>query len=287
MEDSADQLVERLTLLGFSRYDARAYVGLLLQGEQTGYALANTTGVPQPKIYETLRRLSERGAVTRTSDHPARYVAVPASTVLAVLERDFSERIRAAKDEAARLPVVPHEESRGRTRGLAGRDQVLARATAAVGRATRKVYLSGRWDDLAPLADAVHEALARDVTFVIMHFGPLPFDVPGGSTFRHASTEGTLYPSHKAHHLAVVADSTHAVWAVARDGVTWEGIAAEDGVFASVVKGFVRHDIMIQRIYADFPEPLTELYGPGLLELGNVASGRDEAMGFGDEEAAV
>jgi hypothetical protein len=40
--------------LGLSQYEAGAYVGLLAQGEQTGYGLANVTGVPQPKIYATL-----------------------------------------------------------------------------------------------------------------------------------------------------------------------------------------------------------------------------------------
>jgi hypothetical protein len=34
---------------------------------------------------------------------------------------------------------------------------------------------------------------------------------------------------------------------------------------------------MIQRIYADLPEQLTELYGPGLLELSKIASGVAES----------
>ena len=46
-----DDVVGRLTELGFSVYEARAYVGLLGQEPMTGYALANLTGIPQPKVY--------------------------------------------------------------------------------------------------------------------------------------------------------------------------------------------------------------------------------------------
>ncbi len=275
MADTRDVLAERLTRLGFSQYEARAYVGLLLRGEQTGYALANSTGVPQPKIYETLRRLVERGAIFQTSDRPSRYAAVPSATLMDALERDFARRVRDARDELARLPEMATDESRGPVRHVAGWPEVLAQATSAVDRAETKVYLSGRSRDLEPLAAPVARAIDRGVTFVVIHFGPLPFSVPRGSAFRHASTEGTLYPSHRAHHLAVVSDSQHVVWALARDGETWRGVAGDDDMLASAVKGFVRHDIMIQRIYADMPEPLTALYGPGLLELGKIASGRE------------
>jgi HTH-type transcriptional regulator, sugar sensing transcriptional regulator len=277
MPDAGEALVDRLVRLGFSHYEGRAYVGLLTRGEQTGYALANATGVPQPKIYETLRRLLERGAVIQTSERPARYVAVSSETLLGTLEQEFLQRLRLARDELARLPAPAPEVARSVSRRLSGWDEVLTQALAALERAESKVYLSGRSEDLQALADAVTAALRREVTFVVIHFGPLPFAVPRGRTIRHASTEGTLYRSHRAHHLAIVSDSQHVVWAFARDGVTWQGVAAEDEVLGTVVKSYVRHDLMIQRIYADLPEQLTELYGPGLLELSKIASGRADA----------
>jgi sugar-specific transcriptional regulator TrmB len=270
---SAEPLVERLIRLGFSQYEARAYVGLLAHGEQTGYGLANLTGVPQPKIYETLHRLCERSAVVQTNPRPARYVAISAEVLLSALERDFSLRVRLARDEAARLP-----RSGGSSVGADGRlgswEEVLARSTLAIQQATQKVYLSGRSRELKQLRDVVTEASRRGVTFVLIHFGPLPFPVRRGRAIRHLSTEGTLYASRQAHHLALVADSARIVWAFARDGASWRGTTQTDDVLAAVVKGYIRHDIMVQRIFADLPEQLTSLYGPGLAELGNMASGR-------------
>src|SRR5206468_1414649 len=113
--------------------------------------------------------------------------------------------------ELARLPrAAAPAERHLPTRRLAGREAVLAAAHAAITAAEQKMYLSGRAVDLEPLAPAVAEAGERGVRFVLVHFGPgpLPFKVPrGGRAFRHASTEGQLYPSHRAHHLALVADS--------------------------------------------------------------------------------
>jgi sugar-specific transcriptional regulator TrmB len=286
MADGAEPLVERLVRLGFSQYEARAYVGLLVHGEQTGYGLANLTGVPQPKIYETLHRLAERSAVVQTNPRPARYVAIDAETLLGGLEREFATRVRLAREEAARLPLQA-ETPGGSDRQLTTWPQVLAQASSAIQHATEKVYLSGRSPDLALLEDVVAPAAARGVTFVAIHFGPLPFAVPHAHTIRHASTEGTLYASHQARHLALVADSTRLVWAFARDGVSWRGVARTDDVLAAVVKGYIRHDIMVQRIFADLPEQLTELYGPGLLELASMASGRADARGHQDDQVLL
>jgi HTH-type transcriptional regulator, sugar sensing transcriptional regulator len=283
MADRAEPLVEQLVRLGFSHYEARAYVGLLSFGEQTGYSLANLTGVPQPKIYETLHRLAERSAVVQTNPRPARYVAVAADTLLSRLEHQFSTRVRLAREEATRLPH-PAESARDSERRLTTWPQVLAQATSAIRQAAEKVYLSGRSPELALLSNAVADAAARGVTFVIIHFGPLPFAVPHAHTIRHASTEGTLYASHQAHHLAVVADTTRLVWAFARDGLNWRGLSQTDDVLAALVKGYIRHDIMVQRMFADLPQQLTDLYGPGLLELANMASGRADARSYQDDQ---
>jgi sugar-specific transcriptional regulator TrmB len=275
-------MVERLTQLGFSQYEAKTYVGLLVNGEQTGYALSNLTGVPQPKVYETLRRLLERGAVIQLLEKPATYSAIPAKQLFTSLEADFKQRLADAQEGLKRLQLGPTEDQRELIWKLNSLENILKRATSSITSATSTVYLSGTTASLERLKGVVTGASERGVNIVMLHFGPLPFALPRGRTFRHASTEGSLYPHHQAHHLAIVADSARALWAIARDGQLWEGLYSEDGIFASVVKGYIRHDVMIQRIYADFPAEMTNLYGPGLLELARISSPGNEA-GWIDE----
>ncbi len=277
MTKSVSSVVDRLVRLGFSVYESRTYVGLLSLGTATGYSVSNETGVPQPKVYETLRRLADRGAVIQTSDRPARYSALPADTLLERLEGEFAERLKAARDE---LAAVTAGESSAEPRVVwrySGLPAIADRARAMIGAAEAHVYLSGRASDLGPLAEAVAKAAARRVEFTILHFGRLPFTAPGGRTFRHASTDAALYPSRQAHHLAVVADSHESLWAVAKDGRTWEAVFSEDPLQASVVKGYIRHDIFVQRIYADLPAELEIRYGKGLLRLADVSPERPGA----------
>jgi len=276
MPESASSIVERLTQLGFSQYEARTYVGLLVSGGATGYGVANETGVPQPKVYETLRRLVDRGAAVLTAEHPARYAAVPPTELLSALAKDFSAKVDAARLSLESLPERAQADRSLPISRLDSFDGATGRAVAAIAKAHSRVYISGRTQELKGLAEAVDEASERGVQFVIVHFGRLPFQAPRGKVMRHASTEGTLYASRKAHHLAVVVDSHWALWALARDGSEWEVMFGEVPLVASLVKSYIRHDLFVQRMYADLPNELESLYGPGLLQLTNL-SGDDAA----------
>ena len=283
MPESAISIAERLTQLGFSQYEARTYVGLLTSDGATGYGIANETGVPQPKVYETLRRLVDRGAAVLTAEHPARYAAVPPAALLAALEREFAARVEAARIGLESLPLRTGTRAGIPLARLEGLATAMERSIDAIAKARTRVYMSGRGEELRPLAGAIDEASERGVRFVIVHFGRLPFQAPRGKIMRHASTEGTLYASRKTHHLAVVVDSRWALWALARDGREWEAMHGEVPLLASLVKSYIRHDLFVQRMYADLPNELESLYGPGLLQLTNLSGGD----GFGEAASEI
>jgi sugar-specific transcriptional regulator TrmB len=252
----------------------------------TGYSVANETGVPQPKVYETLRRLVDRGAAVITGERPARYAAVAPDVLLNALEKQFAGKVQAARHSLETLPVRDFAERGLQTAQLDSLPAAIERAARAIAGARTRVYLSGRAQELKGLASAVDEASERGVQFVIVHFGPLPFQAPRGKVMRHASTEGTLYASRKTHHLAAVVDSKWALWALARDGRDWEVMFGEVPLVASLVKSYIRHDLFVQRMYADLPDELEQLYGPGLLQLTNLSDGEGAAEPASESMAA-
>ena len=264
--------VTRLIELGFSSYEARTYVGLLGTGPATGYAVAVATGVPQPKVYETLRKLRDRAAVVQQPGHPARWSAVGPDTLLERLEESFTGRIGSARGELAALAAPlsdaePHLVWRHRHR-----ESIASAARTMLATADTHVYLSGTAEALGELAGEIADGDARGVEFSILHFGDLPFPAPRGRAFRHSTTDAVLRPSHRSRHLAVVVDSRAALWAVARDGHGWEGVSAEDPLLAGVVKGWVRHDVFVQRMYTALPDELETRFGPGLLRLADLSA---------------
>jgi len=260
------KLVDSLLELGFSVYEARTYSGLVGQAPQTGYAVSKETQVPQSKVYETLGRLAERGAVVQISDHPAKFAAVPPHRLLAQMEVDFRNRLLTAELEIARLNSTPSANHAVRPFWESNSWASIEKVAAGLAdRATSRLFVSGHSRHLGLLTDSLLAADTRGVRIDALCFGEPPFELVNGFVVRHTSTERIIYPHHQARHLAIVSDNEHGLWALAREGDDWQAIWAEyDNLLPALIKGFVRHDIYVQRTFHDFSEELLAKYGAGL-----------------------
>jgi sugar-specific transcriptional regulator TrmB len=250
--------------LGFSGYEAQAYVGLLGRSAMTGYALSNLTGIPQPKVYETLRRLARKGAAIQVGGDPALFVALPPDRLLAQLEGEFRQRLADAEAELNR-PAAGDEQFRV-LRTIKDWPAIEACAARMIDAAQRHFYVSVHGATTAVTA-AISRADDRGVAADILHFGPAELTVRNGRVIGHLSTEGVVYRHHQARHLAVVVDGSRVLWALAADGSDWDAVHADDALLAAAVKGYIRHDMYVQQIAADFGPLLVERYGPGLSAL--------------------
>lgn len=265
--DAPTQFTETLLALGFSQYESRCYVGLLGPGPQTGYAVSKATGVPQPKVYEALRKLVSRGAARQLSGEPVLFVAVPPEQLLDDLESGFDDRLDAARAASTALVVGVQPPMQEPVTRLDDRDGVVAATSAVFASATRRVYLSATSTELGSLRAAVEAATKRGVDVVVLCFGKMPFQARGVRVFRHASTDGALFRHHQSRHIALVADSRETIFGLAPDGTAWSGIHTDSAPIIAAIKGYIRHDIDMQQVYGDFRSELTEAYGPGLQEL--------------------
>jgi HTH-type transcriptional regulator, sugar sensing transcriptional regulator len=263
MDYSQHTPVDRLLDLGFSQYEAQAYVGLLGREPMTGYSLANLTGIPQPKVYETLRRLARKGAAIQVGGDPALFVALPPDRLLAQLDSDFRQRLAQAREELDR-PALPGAKEFRVLRSMTDWPAIERAAVAMLDAAGRHYYVSLNSDRPQAIAEAIARADERGVRGDILHFGDADGALGNARVIRHLSTDGVVYRHHQARHLAVVADGTRVLWALAADGIAWEAATADDGLIAAAVKGYIRHDMYVQQITSDFGPLLQEKYGPGL-----------------------
>ena len=187
-DSAAGDFTEALMTLGFSQYEARCYVGLLGPAPQTGYAVSKATGVPQPKVYEALRKLVSRGAARQLAGEPVRFAAVPPAELLNDLENTFEHRLVQARQSSADLQAPAQPESQEPVTSLSNRADVIAAAANAIGSAVRRVYLSASSGELTSLQDAVTAAADAGVDVVILSFGRVPFQIercPGVPARQH------------------------------------------------------------------------------------------------------
>lgn len=261
---STSDLASTLVHLGFSQYEARCYVGLMAAEPQTGYRVSKATGVPQPKVYETLRRLVSRGIVHEIAGDPTLFSAIPTAALFEKLESSFEQRLGDARESARTMSTADQPRDIEYVERFDTRESVLRAAAACLAAASRRVYLSANAEELTALKPDIEAALERDVDLVVLAFGRTRVTLGSARVFRHASTDGSVYRHHQARHVALVADSRETVNAVAADGSTWRGIRTESEPVIAAVKGFIRHDIDLQRVFADFGPQLLEAYGPGL-----------------------
>jgi sugar-specific transcriptional regulator TrmB len=269
--------VQRLIELGFSQYEAQAYVGLLGREPLTGYALSNVTGIPQPKVYETLRRLTAKGVVAAVDGEPARFVAVPADQLLTDLEDTFRAKLAGAQRELAHSTQAPDGEGYRVLRSLRRWEAIEERMVAVIDSSRRHVYVSVNCPEPQVIAAAIGRADARGVVCDVLHFGEPIVEVQHGRTVGHDSTRGVVYRRHQARHVAVVADSADVVWAVAEDGSAWQSVSGRDSLLAALAKGYIRHDIYVQQIWNEFHDVLSQRWGPGMQQLVGELSARPAA----------
>lgn len=289
MSTAAERLKEALLGLGFSPYESRCYIGLLGSGPQTGYGVAKVTGVPQPKVYEALRKLVHKGAAVQLDGEPTLFRAVAPEQLLASLAGDFTVLVKSAEVAVQELekerPDLGHGQ-REVANSLASRDEVLDAARLLIEQAGRRVYLSASPAELEGLEPSLVSAVAREVDVIVLDFARKPVAHHGMRVFRHASTENSVYRHHQARHVALVTDSAAAINAISVEGEEWEGVRSSNGAIIAAVKGMIKHDIDLQQIYVDFGEMLVKTYGPGLQKL-EAYRREDAAVGAPAERAAV
>ena len=167
--------IAMLVQIGFSEYEAKAYVALLRTGPATGYELAKVSGVPRSMIYEVLGKLAARGAaMTLRKEGGTMYAPVPADELLERLRREQEEIIVALRDNLAALGQPAGLEY---VWNIEGQENVLARATEMVAEARQEIYLSLQPAVFPHLREALIEAAERGVRVVA--YTPQPLELAG------------------------------------------------------------------------------------------------------------
>jgi sugar-specific transcriptional regulator TrmB len=92
LRDTMEWVGDRFDL---GEYEIDAYLAVLDQGQLTASEIAEHTDIPQPRVYDTVRSLSDRGLVELRESRPLRVVAVDPEDAFSDVQTSLSEMVDA------------------------------------------------------------------------------------------------------------------------------------------------------------------------------------------------
>lgn len=220
-----------LQQLGFSEYEARAYLALLQQLPLNGYELAKVSGVPRANIYAVLQKLEERGAVVRL-DMPngSRYTPVAPAELTRQIARRFQDTVNAAQQALENLALPAAAPYIWNIEGYAA---LLDHAHALIEATQERLLVATGRREAGALAASLAAAEARGVAVTTLCLDECPEECGG--------CRGTI-----CRFCAALADGQHWLILVSDDAEMLAGeIGAQDEVLAVRTRQRLQVDLTI------------------------------------------
>lgn len=258
-----DGLAQELQSLGFSEYEARAYMALLESSPATAYEVSKAAGLPRANTYGALESCTEKGAVQPFSQRPIRYIPVDPQDLLSRIADDTAAR---CKQLASRLSQVKSDESREFVWNIEGEKKVNAKITEMIQEARIHVWIKAHEDVIDAHHVELREASDRGVSILIILFGA------DGRRFRFNDNvhvylhEGNGVRVGNADNLFTIAtDFKTALTAKMRGEVRAAYTRSEPIV--TMAESLIRHDMYMAEIFLRFGPQIDEAFGPFMLSL--------------------
>lgn len=172
----SNNAIDKLVRIGFSEYEAKAYVALLRESPATGYQISKLSGVPRSMIYEVLGKLTARGAaMTLRKEGGTKYAPVPAKEFLDQIHREHEALVSSLKEDLTGLESTTDLEYVWNIEGPAN---IMTKAEEMIDQARDRIYLALLPASFEALRPSLERAVERGVRVVIYTTEPL--DLPGG-----------------------------------------------------------------------------------------------------------
>lgn len=235
-------LLQQLTQLGFTEYEARIYLALLQEYPATGYQLSKRSGVPRSMAYQALGRLDTRGAVLQTRDGKAtRYRPLPPQMLLARERAEHNKRIDALVQG---LEEVFQAREGDQIWTITGREAVLAYAAQQIQSAQRELMLVLDDPSLQDLESYIGEAHGRGIRIRTLLTGEGRLDF--GETAHHPPLESELQELTDS--LVVVLDGTEAL--ISGGGPRFSATITNNHNVVLITRQFIWMELFAQRAAA-------------------------------------
>ncbi len=245
-------LVNELTQIGFTEYDARVYLALLGDHPATGYQISKDSGVPRSMAYESLARLAARGAVLKSiSGKATTYRPLPPEVLMARLQDEHMARVRKLNEGLGNLYAAQPEQGLW---NIAGRSSILPYAIELTNAAESELMLVLPDRDVPEIEAALSAAFDRGVQINALMTGSA--ELGFGQVAYHPPHESELQKLTET--LVVVVDERQAL--IASGAEQLSATVTTNANLVIIARQFIWMEIFAQRVYAQIgPELIARL----------------------------
>ncbi len=201
MEDS----LRHLQKLGFTEYEARAYLALLRHNPSTRYQLSQNAAIPESKIYEIVRRLQDKGMIAGLHGDPPRFIPLAPEHLLSQLEHKTQESLDFL---SASLHAVANQPAVQWIWNIEGYEETLSKAGDLIKAARDEITASMWHEEAGRLAGALRASVDRGVVLKLLTYDDSPIDF--GNVRKHGHEDRLRAQLSEAHGrvLTLVVDRT-------------------------------------------------------------------------------
>lgn len=258
-------LVEALQELGFTDYEARAYLALAQSYPATAYEVAKLSALPRANVYSVLRQLEAKGAIQPVSENPIRYAPRNPEEFFGRTARQTA----ALCDQVARqIKLQSRPDENSYVWSYTGAAEVQGKIEALIGEATQSVWIKAPDHLIAPYLPALAAAAERGVQVILIVFGadPAPLQAhPKMTVFLH---EGDGIKRGAADVLfTITTDFAGVMIATHHPSRGVSGSYARNRSIVYVVQTMFTHEFYLAEIYAKVGPVLDATFGKELASL--------------------
>jgi HTH-type transcriptional regulator, sugar sensing transcriptional regulator len=262
-QSNLQELLPDLLALGFSEYEARAYVALYKLQPATAYEVSKLAGLPKANAYTVLESLSKKEAAQPISESPVRYVAVEPGVLF---ERIASATARRCAKLIERIPAVTDAHDRGYVWSISGADAIDTKIESMIEGAGSHIWIKAAETNILPYRDALQRAAERGVGVLIILFGAHPEQFQLGGKSRTYLHEGNGIPVGIAHKLVTITVDFEEALVVEIENQP-HGAYTRNRPIVNLAESLIRHEVYFAEIFEMFGQPIQKTFGPALMEL--------------------
>ena len=259
------EFVHEFRQLGFTDYEAKAYLTLCQASPATAYEVSKIAGLAKANIYSALEGLAQRGAVQPVSESPVKYVPVEPSRLLGQIAASTAAR---CKELVGRLNRLQLAESTEYVWMIKDDKNIHAKISEMIDRARQHIWIKAPHHLLDSHIQELSRAAKRGVKTVMVLFGERDclsrFTFGRNSrAYLHEGSGVLIGPAREL--ITITIDFEEAL--TANVGKSGHGAFTRSAPVVYMAESLLRHEVYLAEIFLKFGPQIENTFGAALVKL--------------------